>query len=129
MRNAVIDTNVLVSALLSPDGAPSKVLDLVFGGQLKICYDSRILLEYKVVLSRQRFPFKPQDVSVTLNEIVQRGLSVIVPSLPILFTDESDKKFYEVANFCGAYLITGNLKHFPVEPEIMSPSELLRLIL
>ena len=46
-------------------------------------------------------------------------------SLADVFLDEADKKFYEVAKFCGAVLVTGNLKHFPKDPLVMSVTDFL----
>ena len=125
MNLVVIDTNVLISALISPLGNPAKVLALVLSGQICLCYDSRILMEYKDVLLRPKFPFKPADVSVMLDNMMENGIAIVAPPLNTNFSDESDKKFYEVAKFCGAMLITGNTKHFPQEPEIISPAEFI----
>ena len=56
------------------------------------------------------------------------GYSVVPTPLDTDFVDVSDKKFYEVAKFCGAKLITGNLKHFPRESEVVSPADFLKLL-
>jgi putative PIN family toxin of toxin-antitoxin system len=171
---AVIDTNVLVSALLSPSGPPAKILNMVISKQIMICIDSRIMLEYENVLLRDKFPFEPQDISVLLSTIFQIG-NVVVPKpiyqvafnqlnaktatvfenaskarifknlrrggnpprniqlqskdcnwiLESSFLHQEDKKFYEAAKHCGAYLVTGNLRHFPKEPHAVSPAEFL----
>lgn len=62
----VVDTNVVVSALLSPRGAPGRVLDLVLGRALDLAIDDRILAEYRAVLSRARFGFDPADVEALM---------------------------------------------------------------
>ena len=119
--NVVLDTNVLVSALWSPDNKPSAIVNAAIAGQFTLCYDYRILEEYTAVLSRPKFGFTEFEINSLLDPLIKCGLSVIPDPLPdISFIDKSDKKFYEVAKFCNAYLVTGNLKHFPVEDCILS---------
>ena len=127
MTKIVIDTNVLVSALLSPGGNPAKVLALAMNDQYAVCYDSRSMLEYENVLRRSKFPFDPQDVSGLINTLIQRGTSVVAEPQEESFADAADKKFYEVAKTGGAYLITGNSRHFPDDPCILSPTDFLEL--
>ena len=125
---AVIDTNVLVSALLSPNGAPAKILNMAISGKILVCIDSRIMLEYENVLLRDKFPFDPLDVSVLLNRILQIGVVVVPKLTEIQFSDQGDKKFYEVAKCADAYLVTGNMRHFPNEPHIFSPTGFLEVV-
>lgn len=121
----VLDTNVLVSALWSRNGAPARVVSMALSGKLIPCYDYRILCEYREVLQRPRFGFTSGEVNSLLDWIESYGRSVIAEPLGDEFIDEADKKFYEVAKFCGAALITGNLKHFPEDPLVMSVAEFL----
>ena len=121
----VLDTNILVSALWSKNGAPARVLSLIVSGALIPCYDYRILGEYKEVLSRPKFRFTSGEVSALLDWIIDTGCSVAAEPLHVDFTDEADKKFYEVAKFCGATLITGNIKHFPKDNAVLTVSEFL----
>ena len=125
MIPVVLDTNILVSALLSPLGSPAKILALVYDRQITACYDDRILMEYEAVLLRPKFPFDPAEVSIVLDSIIKKGVRTIAPPLDTLFIDESDRKFYEVAKFCGAKLITGNQKHFPQEPDVVTAADFL----
>ena len=120
---AVIDTNILVSALWSRNGAPARILSLIISGELIPCYDYRILCEYREVLTRPKFKFTSGEVNALLDWIAYNGRSVIAEPLNVDFTDEADKKFYEVAKFCGAKLITGNIKHFPKDTSVMTVSE------
>ena len=122
---AVIDTNVLVSALLSRDGEPAKILSLVLNGLITPCHDHRILAEYHNVLKRPKFGFPAWAVTDLLEFIAESGLSVTPPPLPKVSTDEADQKFYEVAHHCRAWLITGNLKHFPADELVMTVREAL----
>ena len=122
---AVIDTNILVSALWSKNGAPARILSLIISGKLIPCYDYRILSEYKEVLIRPKFKFTRSEVNALLKWIADNGRSVIAEPLNVDFTDEADKKFYEVAKFCRVKLITGNTKHFPKDPAVLTVSEFL----
>jgi putative PIN family toxin of toxin-antitoxin system len=128
MISVVIDTNILVSALLSPFGSPAKILDHVLNGNAVMCYDSRILIEYEEVLVRPKFMFDKNSVRKLLDFIVYTGVSIIPVPLPYSFVAEDDKMFYEVAKSANAYLVTGNAKHFPNDPLVISPQEFVSLI-
>jgi len=121
----VIDTNVLVSALWSPDSNPAKILNMVLTGALTPCCDWRIRSEYEEVLRRPRFQFSVSEVDALLDLIDKRALSVLTYPCDEVFIDTDDKMFYEVAAHCDAILITGNAKHFPQEPHIVSPAQFL----
>ena len=121
----VIDTNILVSTLWSRDDAPARVVGLVLNGHLIPCYDYRIMLEYRQVLQRPKFRFRPAEINALLDWIKLAGHSVVSAPAEVSFADEADRKFYEVAKFCGAVLITGNLKHFPSDDAVMSVSDFL----
>ena len=121
----VIDTNVLVSGLWSRNGAPARVLSLIINGGLIPCYDYRILSEYKEVLTRPKFKFTGGEGNALLDWIADTGRSVVAEPLKVDFSDEADKKFYEVAKFCGAKLITGNIKHFPKDNTVLTVSDFL----
>lgn len=122
---AVIDTNILVSALLSKNGSPAQIINLVLSQEIKPCFDNRILEEYYLVLSRPKFKFSEAEIDWILDYFQSIGCSVIANPIDVDFVDNDDKKFYEVAKFCGAPLITGNTKHFPKEPLIMTCNEFL----
>lgn len=106
---AVIDTNILVSALWSRNGSPAKVLSLVLNGKVIPCIDSRIMHEYRAVLSRPKFGFTGHEIDALLSWFEDYGFSVVPEPLEDAFIGEADKKFYEVAKHCGAVLVTGNL--------------------
>ena len=124
----VIDTNVLVSALYSKNGAPARVLALVISGEATPCFDFRILEEYRDVLSRKKFGFSESSVNDLLKWITSYGLSLVPSPLGVAFADESGKKFYEVAKCAGAVLVTGNLRHFPTDGTAISVNDFLNLI-
>jgi len=125
MNRIVLDTNILVSALWSKHGNPATIVRRVLEGDLTMCYDSRIMAEYIDVLHRPEFPFETSDIHGLLDGIKQRGLSVVVPKIEIAFVDDDDRMFYEVAVFCKATLITGNTRHYPEKPFIMTTTEFL----
>lgn len=121
---AVLDTNVIVSALWTPSGKAAYIVNQVIAGNLKLCHDYRILTEYREVLSRPKFKFSSWQINFLLETFERDGISVIADALTdVPFTDESDKKFYEVAKFCNAPLVTGNLKHYPQEDLVKSVAE------
>ena len=126
--NIVLDTNVLVSAVWSPGRNASSILYAVFSGKFTVCYDYRILEEYERVLHYPRLQFTEWEINAILEPIIKSGIAVIAPPIPEVSFDRdtSDCKFYEVAKFCDAVLITGNLIHYPSEPDILSPADFCR---
>lgn len=122
--NIVLDTNVLVSAIWSPGRNASDILSAVFARKFTACYDHRILEEYDRVLHYKKFPFTEWEINSILEPLIKNGISVVADHLPqVAFTDETDRKFYEVAKFCHALLITGNGKHYPQENDILTISD------
>ena len=122
--NVVLDTNVLVSAMLSPGRKAYSILQAVIFGDFQIIYDYRIMDEYKDVLHYKKFGFEENDIEAVLTPIREYGLNIVAhPIKNIAFTDESDRKFFEVAKTSGAILGTGNMKHFPDDPMVMSVSD------
>jgi len=128
MIRAVIDTNVLVSALLTSNGAPAKVLNHVILGNVVVCYDSNIISEYREVLARPKFNFDQKLVRRIIDFIELKGISIVPQSLSIEFEDEDDKIFYEVAMSADANLVTGNKKHFTKDRIVVTPQEFLDII-
>ena len=123
--NIVLDTNILVSAAWSPGRNAANILNAAFARKFTVCYDYRILEEYDRVLHYPKLDFREWEINAILDPIVKNGISVAAdPISEIPFErDETDRKFYEVAKFCHAILITGNLAHYPQDPEIMSPAD------
>ena len=123
----VLDTNVLVSAFWSEHNRLTQIIDLLVGGILLPCYCQEIIQEYQDVLSRPRLAFHFEEASVNeiINKIKADGLCVAVKPSSIPFIDESDRIFYDVAVACDAQLVTGNIKHYPKKPFIITPFEFL----
>ena len=130
---AVIDTNVLVSALLSSkeDSATVQVLNRLIAGAVIPLYSREIMREYQEVLCRRKFCFSPDIVNYLLSSIEKLGLSAgPSPSLTLL-PDEKDAPFYDLVlgkRELNAYLVTGNLKHFPREPFVITPRQLIEIL-
>ena len=110
----VLDTNVLVAGLLTPHGFPARILDLILTGDVVLCFDDRILAEYRDVLFRPKFEFGAADVEAILDYVEAAGTQIVAPPLRAALPDPEDRMFLEVAVAAGAeYLITGNVRHFP----------------
>lgn len=128
-RRVVLDTNVLVSALLNSFGLPARVLDLALTGELAVAYDDRVLSEWREVLGRGKFGFSSADVGSLLALIEGEGLGISPPHLGVELPDPDDLPFLEVAREAGATLVTGNTKHYPPDlrrgVEVIGPAEFL----
>src|SRR5262245_49168432 len=108
----VLDTNVLVSGLLSPFNPPGRILSLLLNEKVQWCFDTRILEEYAEVLHRNKFSFAKDDVVGLLDFVEHRGLWVTANPLATQLPDPNDEPFLEVVIAVAAdYLVTGNLKH------------------
>ena len=126
----VLDTNVVVSGLISPFGAPGEIVRVVASGVLQLCYDARVLSEYRNVLLRQEFSFDQAHVEDLLDQIETCGHVATGKLLTERLSDSDDEPFLEVALGGEAhYLVTGNLKHYPAKKRqgmrVVSPTEFL----
>ena len=130
--NIVVDTNVLVSGILSPHGPPAAVLRALLSEQASLCFDERILSEYRDVLSRGKFAFDRELVEELLAFLEAEGLPILAPPLDLTLPDPADQMFIEVAVFAD-FLVTGNLKHFPKTARqgiaVVSPREFVEVLL
>jgi putative PIN family toxin of toxin-antitoxin system len=132
MKRVVLDTNVLVSALLKSDGNERQVLRLGLSGRIQLLVSDPIFEEYRAVLPRPRFKLTASDVSETL-ERLRDVAEQIVPSVTLAASvDPADNRFLECAESGHAdYLVTGNKRHFPPRwknARIVAARELLRFI-
>lgn len=130
---AVIDTNVLVSAMLSKnnDSATVQVVGKILSGEITPVFSSEILKEYREVLSRKKFNFANETVDYFLCAIEHFGILVDPSPTGEILPDMKDLPFYEVVmdkKDDGAYLVTGNLKHFPEKDFIVTARELLDIL-
>lgn len=131
-RYGVIDTNVLVSAMLKWNSVPGLVLKHVFGGNLVPVFNEEILGEYREVLLRKKFHFPQEAVYTVLQSLQKQGILIEAGKLDIELPDAKDVVFYEVVmekqKKDSAYLVTGNIKHFPKKPFIVTPREMLEIL-
>ena len=129
---AVIDTNVIVSALLKSESMPAMVLKEVLLGNINMLVNEEILNEYLEVLSRKKFHFPVDSVINLVNELKKQAIYVDAVPLDEYMPDPDDAVFYEIVmearKDVDAYLVTGNLKHFPEKPYIVTPKEMIEIL-
>jgi putative PIN family toxin of toxin-antitoxin system len=126
----ILDTNVLISGLLSSDSPPAMMLNLIARGDVRTAYDDRILDEYSDVLNRDEFGFGDIVTGFWLSYIRSSGLYIIAAPLNLELPDPDDEKFVEVAAASDAdALVTGNLRHYNARAKrkarIVSPGEFI----
>ena len=130
---AVIDTNVIISALLSKhdDASTIKVIRAVLSGTIIPLYHQDILDEYKEVMSREKFHLKEETIQFFLQTFRQFGIEVFPQPSGETLIDMDDMIFYEVAlekRDDDAFLVTGNKKHYPIRDFIITPAEMIELL-
>jgi len=129
---AVIDTNVLVSAMLKWESVPGSVLALTFDGPITPLLSKDIVAEYREVLSRPKFHLTEDIIDDVLESLEAVGVYVDAESVDIELPDPKDRVFYEVVmeerKQEDAYLVTGNIRHFPNEPFIVTPRQMIDII-
>ena len=130
---AVIDTNVIVAALLTKnkDSATLRVINAVLDGTIIPLYHQDILAEYNDVLHRPKFSLQEDTIAFILKAITQYGVEVFPQPSGEILVDMDDLIFYEVAlekREDEAYLVTGNQQHYPIKDFIVTPAEMLNII-
>jgi len=129
----VIDTNVLVSAVLKSHSVPGSIVELAFDGPIIPILNEAIEKEYREVLSRPKFHLPEDLVEGIMSTFHKRAIYVDAEHLDIELPDPKDLVFYEVVmeerKEEDAYLVTGNIRHFPNRPFIVTPREMLDIIL
>ena len=129
----VLDTNVLVSALLKSRSKPARILRLVIQGNIEIIINEYILAEYLEVLKRPKFDLDMDSVQTIIDSIRLKGIKAAAIPASFQLPDSSDEPFLEAALAAGAdVLITGNKRHFPEKAtkgqKIVNPDEFLSLL-
>ncbi len=129
---AVLDTNVLVSAMLKGSSIPGIIVDHTLNGPIIPLLNSEILIEYKEVLLRDKFHFPKQDVEDLIDQLSKRAIFLNRTASAEFFSDPDDAVFYEITltakKDTDAWLVTGNKKHFPAKLFIVTPREMLNII-
>ena len=127
----VVDTNVIVSAMLAGSKpSPTKEIMLyIFSGSIVPLFNDEIIKEYEEVLNREKFGFVKEDIRFVIDNIRQKGLYCERTFSTEFFQDVKDKVFYEIAlSKDDSYLVTGNKRHFPVVPSVVTPTEMVMII-
>jgi putative PIN family toxin of toxin-antitoxin system len=110
----VLDTNVVVSGLLSPAGPPGRLVDVLLGRRLRLAFDDRVEWEYREVLARPRLGIEAvrREAFLAILQFQEHVTAMPWPHRPP--PDNDDVMFLEVAlQTSGPTLVTGNLRHFP----------------
>lgn len=128
---AVLDTNILVSFLMSKSDTStiSRLLSMVRAGRITTLYCDDIISEYNDVLYRPKFNFNPQLCEALIDSMKLHGINSERIPFETYMPDETDRVFYEVAlSKENAYLVTGNQRHFPHSPIVVTPAEMLEIV-
>ena len=131
MIYVVIDTNVLVSALITknPEAATAKVVRLLLEQEFVPLYDADIIAEYEDVLHRSKFPILKETADALISFIIENGIESSRVDFEESMPDEDDRVFYEVSlSQDDSFLVTGNLKHYPMSPRVITPADFVNII-
>ena len=133
MIYAVIDTNVLVSAMLKWSSVPGNVIEFATSGVIVPVLNDDIVKEYRTVLMRPKFHLTQEIVDDIIGALEEHGEYINPEKLDVDMPDPKDIIFYEVVmekrKEEEAYLVTGNIKHFPGKHFVVTPREMLDIIL
>jgi putative PIN family toxin of toxin-antitoxin system len=114
MTRVVLDTNIIVSALLQPLGPSAQIFVMWLGGTIQLCVSGSVYAEYEEVIRRPRLKRSDEIIGATLQTIREKGFWVRPREKVQACLDPDDDIFLECAQTANAdYLVTGNLKHFP----------------
>ena len=133
-KYVVIDTNVLVSALITRnENSPMvQILRFLANGNIVPVYSDEIVKEYNEVLIREKFKLSESLIINLLKDIMDNGLKITeLAEVTETMPDPNDIVFYAVtlsAQDKDAFLVTGNGKHFPEKPFVVTPSELVEIL-
>ena len=129
---AVIDTNVIVSSILKRDSNPGLIVDFVTAGIIIPLLNQEIINEYLEVLTRNKFNFDDFTIQSTINVIKSNAIYLKREQTIEDFIDKSDIVFFEIMmsarSTMDAYLVTGNIKHYPVRSYVVTPAQMIEII-
>ncbi len=132
-KYAVIDTNVLVSALLKWTSVPGTILEFAFSGTIIPVLNDKIVAEYREVLMRDKFHLTKEIVDDVIQTLEEQGEYIDTDNMDYELPDMKDVIFYAIVmekrKDEDAYLVTGNIKHFPREHYVVTPKEMMDIIL
>lgn len=128
MIYAVIDTNVLVSALIThhSEAATAQIVQRLLHQEFIPLYDADIIAEYDEVLHRAKFPIRPDMADALIAYIIETGIEASRVHFDEVMPDEDGRVFYEISlSREGSFLITGNIKHYPASPHVLTPADFI----
>ncbi len=132
-KYAVIDTNVLVSAMLKWTSVPGTILEFAFSGTIIPVLNDKIVAEYREVLMRDKFHLAKEIVDDVIQTLEEQGEYIDTDNMDYELPDMKDVIFYAIVmekrKDEDAYLVTGNIKHFPREHYVVTPKEMMDIIL
>ena len=132
MIYAVIDTDVLVSALLNFDSVPGEIIYCLFNGLFKLILNDKIYTEYQEVLSRPKLHFNQEWTKIILSEMMAQALWITEEHFDEKYIDPKDIVFYEITMTArkdkNTYLVTGNQKHYPKKDFVVTPRQMLDIL-
>ena len=116
VMRVVLDTNILISACLKPDGLEAILVEMVLAGLLQLCVSRNIVEEYVEVFTRPKFAGVRAKSTEMLRGLLEAATLVTPTQRATAAADEDDNRFLECAAAGGAHcVLTGNLRHFPAE--------------
>ena len=129
---AVIDINVIVSSMLKTNSISGRIIDYIKSNTIVPLLNEEIVDEYREVLTRNEFGFDSKETDKLLTIIQGKGITLEREQSLEDFIDEDDIVFFEIVmsarNTMDAYLVTGNMKHYPVRSYIVTPREMIQII-
>lgn len=129
---AVIDTNVIVSSMLKNDSIPGQIVQSISEDIITPILNEDILNEYVEVLSRNKFGFKDEEINNLLAIVKANAIFLERKQTIEDFVDKDDIVFFEIVmsarSTMDAYLVTGNMKHYPIRSYVVTPAQMMEII-
>ena len=112
-----------------PGGRNGKGCETPFNHGFVPMYDADIIAEYEEVLHREKFPILPDAASALISYIIENGVEASRADFAESMPDEDDRVFYEVSlSNEDSFLVTGNLKHYPISPRVITPAAFIDIV-
>ncbi|MDR1626329.1 MAG: putative toxin-antitoxin system toxin component, PIN family [Spirochaetia bacterium] len=126
----VLDTNVVISAFIKADSNPGRILRLVVENKIQLCHNPAILFEYEGVMGRSKFArhIDQSKIKRFIGFLHTTGFSHTPVPSSVPLPDEPDRVFFDTAQETSAWLVTGNIRHYPPRKFIKTPAQFLDLL-
>lgn len=129
---AVIDTNVIVSSMLKTNSIPGTIIKYVESNVIVPLISEEIINEYVEVLTRNKFDIAKDKVMEMIAIIKKKSITLKREQTLEDFIDKDDIVFFEIVMSArqrmDAYLVTGNMKHYPIRSYVVTPREMIEII-